>query len=116
LGGKILENKREGRRLAEAMKHVEAVLKLLRPGYDVRPIAVRRRKANPWFKRGTILRRALEALRAADRPMTAREIVQAMLTAHGVEDAKPKDVRSLVTTIQMCLQHRKDKDRTRATQ
>jgi hypothetical protein len=45
LGGKILDNKAEAKRLAEAMVHVEAVLKLLEPGYDVRPIAVRRRRS-----------------------------------------------------------------------
>jgi|HubBroStandDraft_6_1064221.scaffolds.fasta_scaffold1666078_2 hypothetical protein len=104
LGGKILDNKKEARRLAQAMKHVEAVLKLLVPGYDVRPIAVRRRKPNPWFKRGTVLRRVLEVLRATDGPMTAREIVQAMLVAKRVQDAKPNDVRGLVTTVQTCLQ------------
>jgi hypothetical protein len=103
LGGKILDNKKEGRRLVAAMKHVEAVLRLLMPGYDVRPIAIRRRKHNPWFKRGTVLRRVLDVLRAAKGPMTAREIVLAMLAAKGVKDAKPDDVRGLVTTIQTCL-------------
>ncbi len=48
LGGKIQENKTEGVKLAEAMRHVEAVLKILDPEYDVRPIAVRRRKPNPY--------------------------------------------------------------------
>jgi hypothetical protein len=103
LAGKILDNKREARKLAEAMKHVEAVLKLLVPGYNVRPIAVRRRKPNPWFKRGTVLRRVLDVLRAADGPLTAREIVQAMLIAKDIKDAKPDDVRAFVTTVQTCL-------------
>jgi hypothetical protein len=105
LAGKILDNKREAHKLAEAMKHVEAVLKLLVPGYDVRPIAIRRRKPNPWFKRGTVLRRVLDVLRAADGPMTAREIVQAMLVAKGVQDAKPSDVRGVVSSVQACLQN-----------
>jgi hypothetical protein len=39
LAGMIADNRREGRRLVTAMKHVEAVLKLLQPGYDVRPAA-----------------------------------------------------------------------------
>src|SRR6266511_587441 len=83
LGGKILDNKAQAKRLAEAMKHVEAVLKMLDRGYDVRPIAVRRRKPNPWFKRGTVFRCALDALRAAGKPLTTREIALAMLTAKG---------------------------------
>jgi hypothetical protein len=64
LGGKIADNKHGIERLTEAMKHVEAVLKLLQPSYNVRPIAVRRRKPNPWFKRGTVFRGASEAMTA----------------------------------------------------
>ena len=29
---------------------------MLDPDYDVRPIALRGRKPNPWFKRGTVFR------------------------------------------------------------
>ena len=69
----------------------------------MRPIAIRRRKHNPWFKRGTVLRIVLDVLRAAKGPMTAREIVLAMLAAKGAKDAEPDDVRGLVTTVQTCL-------------
>jgi hypothetical protein len=44
LGGKILDNKAEAKRVAASMVQVEAVVKMLDPSYDVRPIAVRRRK------------------------------------------------------------------------
>jgi hypothetical protein len=46
LCGKVKDNSAEGVRLAKAMMHVEAVLKLLEPSYSLRPIAVRRRKPN----------------------------------------------------------------------
>jgi hypothetical protein len=72
LGGKILDNKKEAERLAQRMKHVEAVLKMLDPAYNVRAIAIRRRKPNPYFKRGTIFRSVLDALREAGRPLTVR--------------------------------------------
>jgi hypothetical protein len=52
LGGKILENKQLHADLAEQMRHVEAVIKMLDPGYSLRAISVKRRKPNPWFKRG----------------------------------------------------------------
>jgi hypothetical protein len=93
LGGKILDNRAEAKRLAGAMVHVEAVLELLRPGYDVRPIAVRRRKPNPWFRRGTVFRHALEVLRDATGPLTTREIAEQMLARKGVTDAPQKGVR-----------------------
>src|SRR5437868_15471482 len=73
LGGKILDNKKQAARLRQAMKHVEAVLKLIDPAYSVRGISIRRRKPNPWFKRGTIFRAALDVLRAAQGPLTVRD-------------------------------------------
>jgi hypothetical protein len=38
---------------------------------------------NPWFKRGTMFRHALEVLRAAPGPLTVREIADAVLSAKG---------------------------------
>ena len=35
LGGRILENRKEAKRLAESMKHVEAVIRLFDLAYDV---------------------------------------------------------------------------------
>jgi hypothetical protein len=99
LGGKINDNKREAQRLTEAMKHVEAVLRMLEPGYNVRRIAVRRRKLNPWFKRGTIYRIALDILRDADGPLTTRQITERMLAAKGVTNASQRAVRDLITSV-----------------
>jgi hypothetical protein len=73
LGGQILENKDEAQRLAGQMRHVEAVIKVLDPGYSLRAISVKRRQPNPWFKRGTVYRRAVDVLRRAPEPLTARE-------------------------------------------
>jgi hypothetical protein len=60
LAGKIQENKEEAERLANDMRHVEAVLKMLNPSYRVQAIAVRRRKPN---QRGTVFRRAIDEMR-----------------------------------------------------
>src|SRR3982074_1014339 len=78
LAGKFLENSRQGVRLKTAMLQVEAVLQMLQPGFSVASIAAKRRnKSNPWFKRGTLFRSAVDVLRRASSPMTPREI------AHG---------------------------------
>jgi hypothetical protein len=105
LAGKLIGNKAEAKRLTTAMLQVEAVMKLLQPGYDVRPIAVRRRKPNPYFKRGTVWRSALEVLRVADRPLTAREIADRMLAAKGVQEPAPKAVRDLAGAVQASLRN-----------
>jgi hypothetical protein len=56
LAGNILANKREAIRLRAAVMQVEAVVKMLQPGFNVASIAAKRRnKSNPWFKRGTLL-------------------------------------------------------------
>ena len=49
---------------------------MLDPGYSLRAISVKRRQPNPWFKRGTVYRRAVDVLRTATEPMTAREIAE----------------------------------------
>src|SRR6202048_1050230 len=76
LGGKILENRQQHESLAEQMRHVEAVIKMLDPTYSLRAISVKRRQPNPWFKRGTVSRRAVDVLRTATEPLTAREIAE----------------------------------------
>jgi hypothetical protein len=65
LAGKVIDNKLEADRLRLQMQQVEADMKMLDPAIDLRPIAIRRKKANPWFKRGTIFRAALGVLREA---------------------------------------------------
>jgi hypothetical protein len=105
LGGKILDNKAEAKRLAIAMMHVEAVLKLLDPAYNVRGISIRRRKPNPWFKRGTVFREALGVLRTAEKPLTAREITWRMLTAKGVSKPDVKAARDLTGAVQSSLRN-----------
>jgi len=109
LAGKLLENKREGKRLTAAMQHVEAVLKLLQPDYSLARIAVRRRKPNPYFKRGTLLRHVLEVLRKAERPLTPREIALRLIQAKGVSDAPAASISRLTSSTLSALQSHKGK-------
>jgi hypothetical protein len=109
LAGKLLDNKREGQRLVKAMRHVEAVLKLLQPGYNVAKVAVRRRKPNPWFKRGTVLRHVLAVLRTAEKPLAPREITEAMLKAQGIANPDQKEFYKLVKSVSSALISHKGK-------
>src|ERR1700693_153682 len=86
IGGRILENKRQAERLAADAKAVEAVIKMFDPEFNARAISARRRvTGNPWFRRGTMFRAALDALRGATAPMTVREVADAILAAKGVK-------------------------------
>src|ERR1700692_3428429 len=80
LGGQIQDNRAEALRLDQAMRHVEAVLKLFDPAFNVRRISARRKqKTNPWFKRGTLFREALGIMRNHPEGLTARQIADAVL-------------------------------------
>lgn len=96
IGGRIIDNRKEAKRLVEDMKHVEAVLRMYDPNFNIVAIIGRRRViGNPWFKRGTLFRCALDTLRKAAKPMTAREMVLAMLAAKGIKDVPAARIRSL---------------------
>jgi hypothetical protein len=80
LGGKIEGNRKSGDKLRAQMVQLEAVMKMLDPEVNLRGIAVKRRNTgNPWFRRGTLYRAAIDALRRAEKPMTARELAMAVL-------------------------------------
>jgi hypothetical protein len=80
LGGKIESDRKSGDKLRAQMVQVEAVMKMLDPDFNARAISAKRRNTgNPWFKRGTLYRGAIDVLRRAGEPMTAREISDALL-------------------------------------
>jgi hypothetical protein len=104
LGGRINQNKRDAVRLAETMKAVEAVIKLIKPDFNVNRIAVRRRnRRNKWFKRGTMFRAVLVAMREAGGPATVREIAVRMLKTKGVENPERQQIVELESGVRACL-------------
>jgi len=85
------------------MVHVEAVLKMFAPGEDIARIAVRRRKPNPFFKRGTVWPAVLDVLRSAPAPKAEGEITAAMLAAKGVQEPASQAARDLEWAIRATL-------------
>jgi hypothetical protein len=109
LAGKFLENRNAAVKIKTAMLQVEAVLQMLQPGFSVAAIAAKRRnKSNPWFKRGTLFRSAVDVLRRAGAPMTAREISDALI-ADKAPQATPKQARDLQAAILAALRKRDGK-------
>lgn len=105
IGGQILENRKEAKRLADAMIHVEAVIRIFDPAYSVRAISARRRqRTNPWFKRGTLFREALGVLRTATAPMTVREITDAVLAVKGIAEADKRQRLGIEAGIRSALE------------
>jgi hypothetical protein len=62
------------------MMQVEAVMQMLQPGLSVAGNAAKRRnKSNPYFKRGTLFRSAVDVMQRAGTPMTARDIADKLV-------------------------------------
>jgi len=107
LGGELKDNRREAERLADAMKHVEAVLKMLRPDFNVAGIAARRRyKSASPYKRGEVFRAVLDVLRLAEQPLTSREISVALLHKAGIAEPPLKQIRDMVGAVHTSLRNR----------
>lgn len=101
--GQLVAARKEAQRLKTDMRHVEAVIRMFDPAYDVRRITVRRRnRENPWFRRGTMFRAALDVLRTATGPMTSREIAERLLADKGATPTLPQ-LRDLVAGLNSCL-------------
>ena len=98
------------------MRHVEAVIKMLDPGYSLRAISVKRRKPNPWFKRGTIYRRAVDTLRTATEPLTAREIAERALATAKIESPDKEALADLTGSILSSLRNHDGKGVQRANE
>jgi hypothetical protein len=104
LGGRIKANRQEGERLAADMKHVEAVIRMFDPEHDIRSISARRRnQRNRWFKRGTMFRAVLDVLKAAEGPLTTREIVLRLLAGKGEANPDLKAIRDLEGGVRSSL-------------
>ncbi len=98
-------NKQDAIRLAEAAKHVEAVIKLYDPAFNLHGIAPRRGvRGNPWFKRSTMFRYALDALRHAVAPMTVSEVTAAVMAARKITDATKVQRQCLEAGLRSCLE------------
>ena len=66
--------------------------------------ARRRQQTNPWFRRGTLFRAALDMLRAAKEPLTVAQVTAAVLTAKGITDATERQRRGVEAGIRSCLE------------
>jgi hypothetical protein len=99
LAGKFIENRNAAVKIKTAMLQVEAVLQMLQPGFSVRALSAKRRnKSSPWFKRGTLFRSAVDVLRRASSPMTAREIADALIA-----DKAPEATRKQAIDLQAAI-------------
>ena len=107
---RMQRNALEADRLREDMVHIEAVLKLLAPGFSVTRIASKRKNnPNPLFKRGTTFRAVLDVLREAPEPMTVKEICAALFRSKGVLQPSQIDRERLYGAVNASLDNQEGK-------
>jgi hypothetical protein len=105
LGGQILETRQRAQELSEQMRHVEAVIKMLDPTYNLARIAVKRRTANRWSSVAPLYRRALDVLRTAEQPMMAMDVAWKVFEAAYVKDADNGGAKTVALGIQHSLKN-----------
>jgi hypothetical protein len=103
-GRTMNETRREAKRITESMKQIEAVLKMLEPGFDLRAVVGHRRpKSVTPYRRGTVFRAVLDALREADHPLTSREMAEALLARAGIANPSYEQVRAMWGSIHSAI-------------
>ena len=109
LDGEIQMRRYQITRLEMEMAHVDAVIRMFRPGYDPSKIATKRtiKRSAAGTVRGSGTREALTVLREAREPLTSREIADRILA----KNSKPpggEDSNRLANTIHASLSRRSD--------
>lgn len=110
LAYRIKQNADEAEKLRADMMHIEAVLKLLSPGFSLRVISLKRKyNPNPLFKKGTIFRAVLDVLRASPEPMNAYQISDALFRSKGVLEPAKADRDRMYGAVSSSLDNHRGK-------
>lgn len=109
IDGEIKMRRYQITRLEMELAHVDAVIRMFRPDYDIDKIASKRSFAkNPaGVPKGTGSRHAMSVLREAGEPLTANDIAGRVLVKLGKVDT-PEARQMLATTIVSTFSRRKD--------
>jgi len=96
-------------KITNDMRHVEAAIQLFDPAFNLRRISAKRRNVgNPWFKRGTLFRAALDVLRASAEPLPTLEIARRLVAAKGAEPTV-RQLKKLDAGLRSCMERHRDK-------
>ena len=109
LDGEIKARRYQITRLEMEMAHVDAVIRMFRPNYDISKIATKRSfgKNPAGLPKGTGSRHALSVLREAGAALTANEIAGRVLLKLQRQDT-PEARKMLAATIVSTFSRRKD--------
>ena len=110
IDGEIKARRYQIARLEMELAHIDAVIRMFRPSYDIAKIATKRSfvKNSAGTPRGSGSREALTVLREAGEPLTASEIARRVLAKQGRADT-PETRGMLANTIHSTFSRRRDR-------
>lgn len=107
LAGDIRELEERLEQLRSEVLHVDAVIRLMDPAYQLDAIVPKvRRQRRQWFGNGELVRSILETLRKAAQPLTTREIGLAVMERKGFDTNDGATLRLIEKRVDATLRRR----------
>lgn len=117
LGGDIENTKDALEKLVDDLTKLDAVIRMFNPDYRIEGIKPKtQRPSEDWSKRGEMTRVAIDILRQATEPLTARDVALNIMELRGMDLKDAKLVRKMTKRCGAALRHARDKGITEASQ
>ncbi|HME22828.1 MAG TPA: hypothetical protein VKI44_16080 [Acetobacteraceae bacterium] len=88
IAGMIARTQQQLGQFRADLVHLDATIRLFAPAMEPETIPAKRiRQSDPWFERGELSRRVLNALRRASVPIRAPDLVRAVMIDNGLDPA-----------------------------
>lgn len=107
LAGDIREFEERLEQLRSDVLHVDAVIRLMDPAYQLDAIVPKsRRQRRQWFGNGEMLRIVLETLRRATDPLTSREVAMEVMERKGFDTNDGATLRLIEKRVDATIRRR----------
>lgn len=109
VAGQIEHNQLELRRLIAELDHIDATIRIFNPSIDIG--AIRSKPVPPRHAafKGEVTRTVFKTLRAADGPITSRDIAMRLMTERGLNPDDRELALIMVKRVCACLRVQKKK-------
>lgn len=108
IAGEMLDLQERLAQMARDLETLDAALKLVAPDLDIPAIAPKMVKPpDDWSKRGEMSRQVFGIMRAANKPLTSREIAAQMIVNRGLA-ATPKLLNLMTRRVSSCLRDKRE--------
>jgi len=108
IAGEMLDLQERLGQLAKDLETLDAALRVVAPDRDIQAIAPKMVKPpDDWSKRGEMSRQVFAIMRAANKPLTSREIAAQLVVNKGLA-ATPKLLNLMTRRVSSCLRDKRE--------